>query len=231
MKHPAKYSKPILVEIEEMLETVSGVVLDPFAGTGRIHLMQRDDLHTVGVEIEPEWATLHPQTVVGDALHLPFNTASFDAVVTSPTYGNRMADHHDAKDGSKRNTYKHTLGRDLHPNNSGQMNWGEAYREFHRRAYAEIHRVLKSDGVFIVNISNHIRKGVEIDVVGWTLETLDIGFDPIDVRTVQTDRYREGSNSSVRVSHEVLVSLRPQQLSPQPVQPPRPHFGHHLHCN
>jgi DNA modification methylase len=205
MKHPAKYSNPILDVMQEMLVDVSGILLDPFAGTGKIHLLQREDLKTFGVEIEPEWATLHPQTIVGDALNLPFADASFDAIATSPTYGNRMADHHNAKDGSKRNTYKHTLGRDLHPNNSGQLQWGPKYREFHEKVWAECIRVLKPNGTFILNISNHIRKGEEIDVTDWQVRTIQQYIPIKDVRTVGTIRYKEGSNSSLRPDHESVV--------------------------
>ena len=208
MRHPAKYSDSIIEEMRDLLTDVTGIVLDPFAGTGKIHLLQREDLQTVGIEIEPEWATLHPQTVVGDALHLPFADASFDAIVTSPTYGNRMADHHNAKDGSRRNTYKHAMGRDLHPNNSGQMQWGNKYREFHEAAWVEAVRVLKPGGIFILNISNHIRKGVEVDVTDWHVRTLSRTLSMEDVRTPSTPRYRHGSNSSVRVDFESVVRFR-----------------------
>lgn len=208
MRHPAKYSDSILEEMRDLLKDVTGMVLDPFAGTGKIHLLQRDNLRTVGIEIEPEWATLHPQTVVGNALHLPFADASFDAIVTSPTYGNRMADHHNAKDGSRRNTYKHAMGRDLHPNNSGQMQWGDKYRQFHEEAWVEANRVLKPGGVFILNISNHIRKGVEVDVTDWHVRTLSTHFSLEDVRTPSTPRLRHGSNSSVRVDFESVVRFR-----------------------
>lgn len=194
--------------MQEMLTETTGMLLDPFAGTGKIHLLGNENLRTVGVEIEPEWADLHPQTIVGDALNLPFAASSFDAIATSPTYGNRMADHHDAKDGSKRNTYKHTLGRNLHPNNSGQLQWGPKYREFHQRAWSEAIRVLKPGGIFILNISNHIRKGEEIDVTDWQVRTIQEYIPIKDVRTVGTIRYREGSNSSLRPSHESVVLFR-----------------------
>jgi hypothetical protein len=87
---------------------------------------------TVEVELEPEWASQHPRTMVGDARALPLPDATFDMVVTSPTYGNRMTDHHNAKDGSRRITYTHNLGRTLTPGNSGAMQWGEDYRQLHR---------------------------------------------------------------------------------------------------
>lgn len=211
--HPAKFSNPIIDVLQEELASVVGVALDPFAGTGKVHQLQREGLRTVGVEIEPEWAEIHPQTVVGNALHLPFPDASFDAVVTSPCYGNRMADHHDARDDSKRNTYTHILGRKLHQDNSGAMQWGDTYRQFHLKAWMEAFRVLKPSTrkrqrLMIVNISNHIRGGEEIDVTGWHLDALrTIGFTHQGVRTVSTQRNREGSNGDVRCPFESVLVL------------------------
>ena len=40
----------------------------------------------------------------GDARRLHYLDATFDAICTSPTYGNRMADHHNARDSSPRLT-------------------------------------------------------------------------------------------------------------------------------
>lgn len=208
--HPAKFSKPIIELLQEETASVVGLALDPFAGTGRVHELQRKGLRTVGIEIEPEWAGIHPQTVVGNALHLPFPDNTFDAVVTSPCYGNRMADSHNAQDDSKRNTYTHTLGRKLHDDNSGAMQWGDEYRHFHLRAWMEAYRVLKpSRGarqrLMIVNISNHIRAGKEIDVVGWHFTALEaVGFKLVRVRTVETRRNREGANGDLRCEHEVV---------------------------
>jgi tRNA G10 N-methylase Trm11 len=95
--------------------------------------------------------------VVGDALALPFPDATFDAVVTSPTYGNRMADHHHARDGSLRYSYTHTLGRSLHPNNSGTLHWGAEYQRFHSLAWREVWRVVRPGGRFVLNIKDHVR--------------------------------------------------------------------------
>lgn len=213
-KHPAKFSDPILDVLKEELAGVRGVALDPFAGTGKVHLLQRRGLHTVGIEIEPEWAEIHPQTVVGNALTLPFPDDTFNAIVTSPCYGNRMADAHEAQDESHRNTYTHVLGRKLHDDNSGAMQWGPEYRHFHLRAWMEAWRVLKTRSTktrMIVNISNHIRGGEEIDVTGWHVDALrTIGFNLQYVRTVETQRNRDGENGDLRCPFESVLVLSPR---------------------
>lgn len=77
---------------------------------------------------------------------LPFADASFDMVMISPTYGNRMGDHHNAKDASRRIGHTHTLGRTLTPGNSGAVHWEEDYRLLHRLSWEEVERVLRTDG-------------------------------------------------------------------------------------
>lgn len=237
MDHPAKFSERIVEVLQDFCGSElaatrkrSLTVLDPFAGVGLVHklgvepevLMSpggqkvvRPYIRTVGVELEPEWAEMHPRTVVGDATELPFDDQTFDAVVTSPTYGNRMADHHDARDGSVRHTYKHTLGRDLHPNNSGQMQWGSAYRELHAEAWAEVWRVLKEPrpgepGTPVwINVSNHIRRGVEVPVAEWHLQHfLGLGAIFGGAKEVRTLRQRHGANRDLRVAREWIFEFR-----------------------
>jgi ubiquinone/menaquinone biosynthesis C-methylase UbiE len=138
---------------------------------------------------------MHPRTLTGSALELPFPDESFDAIVTSPTYGNRLADHHDARDGSYRRSYRHCLGRPLHEGNAGAFQWGSAYREFHERAWTEALRVLRPEGTFVLNVSNHIRKGVERLVSEWHLTTLlNRGLRFVASEQIATPRYRYGSN-------------------------------------
>lgn len=205
IRHPAKYTDGLMPIFESMIPSGSSV-LDPFAGTGKIHTLPFD---TVGLEIEPEWASMHDNTICGDATNMPFGCGKFDVICTSPTYGNRMADSHNARDGSKRNTYTHSLGRNLHENNSGKMQWGDSYRKLHKLAYKECKRVLKDGGLFILNIKNHIRKGKEVDVFQWHLDCLtNMGFLLLRIETLETKGNGFGANGKARTGVEFIALLK-----------------------
>src|SRR5712692_2421523 len=108
-KQGARFSPDILEAIAELVGDLprSSRVLDPFAGVGGVHALGFD---SVGVELETEWATQHPRTIVANALALPFAPGTFDAVITSPAYGNRLADR-DMRP-SCAGTYAKWLGRE-----------------------------------------------------------------------------------------------------------------------
>ena len=221
ISHPARYSAgmlPIFVDImayELFASFVSLKVLDPFAGTGRIHdLRDLITVETVGVELESEWADLHADTICGNALHLPFEDYEFDVICTSPTYGNRLADSHNASDPERRRSYTHDLGRKLHDDNSGAMQWSLEYREFHLKAWAEAVRVLRPGGLFILNIKDHIRDGVQQPVSTWhaaTLVSLGLDYDPELSQGVPTRHLRQGSTPERAGQELVLVFKRPNQ--------------------
>lgn len=236
--HPAMFSREL---IGPLADTIRGRhhVLDPFAGTGRIHLIAAAAgvARSTGIELEAEWANVDEfpgpdrLQIVGDSLAvLPgFPEASFDAILTSPAYGNRMADKHEAKDAckrcagagvvgpsecnlcrgtglSRRNTYRHRLGRPLSENNGGGMQWGSEYRELHRAIWAESMRVLSPGGVFVVNCSNHIRLGQLVDVCQWHVDVLvDLGLQVKQVVEVETRRQRHGANNHLRVAGEQII--------------------------
>ena len=205
-RHPAKFTDTIIPVIDKALGNAEKV-LDPFAGTGRIH--QLENRETVGIEIEPEWANQHPDTQIGNALDLPFADQTFDAVATSPTYGNRLADHHNNQDGSERRSYTHDLNRPLDPNNSGDLQWGDEYKTFHRKAWTEAVRVLKPGGKLVLNISDHIRDGKAQGVPAWHANTLgQLGLELVTAEPVPTPRQRHGENAGARMDAEWVYTFQ-----------------------
>lgn len=247
--HPATFSPAILETIQPLTpwqylpdDLVRGIrVLDPFGGVGTIQSIFPGAIVN---ELELEWLTqapVHGRLMAGDATSLALRDGSIDMVITSPCYGNRMADHHDAREkckackGAGRNqaghgwvdcekckgtgarvykriTYKHYLGRDLRSNNAGAMQWGPAYRQLHVAAWAEVRRVLRRGGLFVLNISDHWRKGAFQDVPHWHQDVIIGGggferFEPL-CRDVETPRMRFGANAEHRAEVEHIWVYR-----------------------
>jgi len=207
MKHPAKYTDCLLPIFSKYLKN-NILVLDPFAGTGKLKEIVPN---AILLEIEPEWAEMSG-AIVADSQHMPLRDNVFDAVCTSPTYGNRMADHfvdHQTHKNYVRNTYRHCLGRSLNPNNSGRMQWGNKYKELHIAVWKECERVLKKDGLFILNISDHIRSGKQIYVSDWHVKILtSMKFELLESLKVETPRQRMGKNSELRVDCEYVFIFK-----------------------
>lgn len=182
--HPAPYSMYLFPYFVEALQGCK-TVLDPMAGTGRIHLL-RDmmDIETYGIEIEPEGANMHPDTICADSTAIPYEDGKFDAICVSPVYHNRMSDHHDAKERCRicngtgkaegetcekckgegfrsydRRTYRHTRRSKapLHENNAGRYQWNDKARHIDSLILSESVRVLRDGGTFVLNIKNHIK--------------------------------------------------------------------------
>jgi hypothetical protein len=256
--HPAKFSDQIISHAFDMLWPYvrRGRVqsmLDPFAGVGRCHIVASNltestphRVVSVGVEIQPRWAAHDRRTIVGNVLDLPRTPvwrSGFDCVFTSPCYGNRMADHQDARERCKtcrgtgevvhytergpmpdqcakcggtgrnsyqRNTYTHTHGEPLDPANAGRLQWGKEYRRFHRAAWPRVVAQLRYRGLFLLNISDHLRKveGVQQrqPVSRFHHDTLTgLGLVLIDRRDIKTPRNRQGANGDARVEAEHLL--------------------------
>jgi len=215
LKHPAKFSDNFLPLFSQMLSGSTNI-LDPMAGTGKLGLIKNYGFkgRVVCNEIEPEWTTdpemLVDEWHVGDAANMDWaEDNSFDAICTSPTYGNRMADHFKIKTYEKKwkyITYTHFLGRGLNDANTGKMRWGEKYRDKHVEIYKECVRVLKPNGIMIINVSDHIRKGEQVMVTEWHKNTLtDLGLTPKEDIEVPTKRMRFGQNNKLRVEYEHIL--------------------------
>lgn len=210
VRHPAKYTDALLPVFANMLKGRKRI-LDPMAGTGKVFELQSwlPNAEIQGIEIEPEWCAMNPHTTLGNALCLPWRDNYFDAIVNSPTYSNRMADHHEAKDDSRRNTYRHALGRALHPDNSGQLQWGRKYCEFHYKAWTEAKRVLCPGGLFVLNIKDHIRAGKRIRVTLWHMICLQgLGFQYVTSKQIETPSNRQGANGDLRLPYESVILFR-----------------------
>jgi hypothetical protein len=233
--HPAKFSDPILDALRRLVHAEARRlyaeadqhvvdVLDPFAGVGRIHQLARFGtarslpIRTTGVEIEPEWAACSSRTDCADIFDWTAERASspdpwpFDIVASSPTYGNRFADHHVARDGSRRHSYTHDLGRQLTPGNSGELPWGRAYRALHGRVPAALGRVLADGALVLWNVSNFYKAGELVPVVEFHRGVfLGAGYEEAG-NPLRVPTHRHTGNGAAptqrRAEHEVILRFR-----------------------
>ncbi len=110
---------------------------------------------------------------------------------------------------SKRNTYKHTLGRDPSPGSTTTQQWGPAYRDTHERIWRRTAELLVPEGWVLLNVSNHIRDGKEKLVAEWHLNTwLMLGARIHHVERIGTQRLGHGANHDTRVDGELLLVLQ-----------------------
>lgn len=214
--HCAKFTDSLLPVARHLLSCVAGlpagaIVLDPFAGVGKgvDYLADVCGFDAWGIELEPEWAKASKRVVRGSALNIgkayprKFVPRNLDAVFTSPTYGNRMADV-DMRE-SVAGTYAKSLGRRASEGSSCHLQWGPAYRELHEKAWAEAEFWLKLGGFFLLNIKDHVRGKETQGVPQWHFDTLRaLGFVEVKREFITTPGNRHGANGDARVAGEFL---------------------------
>lgn len=207
VKHPARFTPALIPVMAGMLRGVTRV-LDPFGGVGGIFALAPllPGVEIQAIELEAEWAGCDARIRQGNALALPWAAGYFDAICTSPTYGNRLADHHLARDAARRRSYTHDLGRPLQADNSGRLHWGPQYQDFHRRAWTEARRVLQPGGRFVLNVKDHIRGGEVAPVTAWHVGALrGLGFRLAEEVRVPCPGMRWGANREARVGYESVL--------------------------
>ncbi len=215
--HPAKFTGEQLFHIYDHLpdstDSSTCSVFDPFAGVGTVSALNEHDrrVKVTGMEIEPEWADQSPIVETGDSLtYMALTRKRYDAVVTSPAYGNRMADSYDGRDGSKRNTYRISLGRKLDDQNGARLHFTsmkmDGYKDFHREAIDGMVRVTRKGGRVIVVVKNFIANGKVMDVVGWWRDELrDAGLTEIAWIPIEAGGLGYGANRDERVKYEYVL--------------------------
>ena len=223
--HPAKWSDVLLEVIYRDYIEDNDIILDVFGGTGKIGKLKEYGCENIFIsqEIEEEWALQGVNSeidfcFIADATssnhYEKYTELGVNFIITSPAYGNRMADKHEAKDGSKRYTYKHLINRKLHDNNSGGYRFYGAHKRnkyhiIHEATWLNCYNMLPQGGKFLLNCSNYLVKGVEILVTEWHIDLLKrIGFTLIEEQMVKTPRLRVGQNSDKRVIGERLCLFK-----------------------
>jgi hypothetical protein len=223
-KHPAKFTPAILdalrVHCRDEAKRLGRrpELLDPFAGVGRIHQLE-DVADTTGIELRPRWAAAHSRTRIGDATRLPSRwTGRFDIVATSPCYGNRFADHHNAQDGSTRRSYHHDYGDPLwsHPRDAGVAHFRQpAYKVLHEKAWRNVERVLRPatrtepGGLFLLNVKNFHEQHRLVLVVEWHVAAaVSAGLAYVDGHSVAVNGMTYGENAEAREDHELVLAFR-----------------------
>lgn len=241
---PAKYTAGILDAIKAELQQRflhTARILDPFAGIGGIHqLADRLPCTTVGIELEAECAALHPRTIHGDSRRAAsllgdLRAAAgmgpsdlFDAIVTSPAYGNRFADQYLGSDNekcrtcdgdgtgctacagtgrarSKRAGYAIALRRRLSAGSGAAVAWGDKYRRIHAAVLAAVDDTLATDGWWLVNVSSFIGDDTYRDVMEWWVERIAERARVVRLIAVETPRMGFGQNGDARVPVEHII--------------------------
>lgn len=243
-KFPAKFSAPILEQIalELRARLIMGTVLDPYGGIGGIHAL-RDavpGLDTVAVEIEPEFAACHPDTLCGDSRLLGEvlgdRAGTITAVVTSPDYGNRLADQYlgsenekcrrcdgfgtntdgdrcsncagSGKAPSRRMGYAIALGRKCDPRSGARYQFGKKYRDLHLGILGAVVDTVPPGTLLIYNVSSSIAEKGYRPVMEWWVTEIARRADIKALVPIETDRLKFGANYDARVPAEHLIIAR-----------------------
>jgi len=217
--HYTRYHRQVIKAIIPRIPK-SSRILDPMAGTlERLRVLEYPAYgwHQVhGVELEEEWVTgyEHPRLIQGDARALPYDDEYFDAIVVSPSYGNRDSDRTgEWWDNVDRKTYASALGRNVSDTSLCLPFEDPRYKHGHILAWCEASRVLKPGGMFVIVLKNHIKQGRIVRVSQWHRMVLSqmLRLTEIDDTAVPTRGRPSGTNSDVRAENVEKVYFYARQ--------------------
>lgn len=212
-RHPAQFTPAIIGALSPLIDAHAPpgtTVCDPFAGAGlRLGALCDELGYTfVGLDLE-RWPDADPRVRRGDATNPRDYSVGRPLIVTSPTYGNGLNDHHQPREDSRRYTYRVALGEPLAENNSGRYGIRGGRRAWH--TYWRINRdavhIWAAAGLTaIVNVKAFIHAGRVVDLPGmWEVLLIASGYRVASRVTVGTPGIRHGSNAEARIDHEVIL--------------------------
>ncbi len=208
--HPAKYSTELLPVLAKYCY---GDIIDIMGGTGKAGLLKQfnEKIKTVTInELESEWAIQAKQNgvdtiITGDARTV---TGRFNVIVTSPPYGNRLADNFKpSQHDSKRRMYAGDLGRAPSNGSTCCSHFGRGYES---QMIDIISRAIKNiiHDRIVWNTSNFIRDFKEVDIFSFYKRVFEsLGYKIVARERVSTKRHRGvGANTHLRVEYEDIVA-------------------------
>ena len=223
-KHYTRYNAAVIAAIEARIGD-SKRILDPMAGTmERLRELEQPDRgwHRVhGNEIEQRWVDGYPHKRLrqGDARDLPYKDEKFDVIIVSPSYGNRDSDRSgEWWDNPDRKTYAAALGKNPDPLSLCVPFTDPRYKAGHTLAWAESVRVLKTGGLFVINLKNHVVSSTIQRVSQWHRTILRdvLGLEEIDDTSVATPGRHSGAHSEKRAENieKIYIFSKPAGAGP-----------------
>lgn len=219
VRHPAPFSDALLEPMIQMLKSWRRLghdpIYDPMAGSGeRLGFIATAlGVGFCGCEIEPEFIA-RPEISAQDCT---LYEGRHRIILTSPAYGNRMADQYLGTPAEKatraatgkrprRRGYAVSLGRKVSAGSGAGLRWGDGYRSLHGRIMQwVVWTNLDDGGVFLLNVGSHYRGRLYQPVGEWYLELmLGLSLHLVDYRFVETPGFRDGDNRELRVGGEHL---------------------------
>jgi hypothetical protein len=203
-----------------------------------VHELGRDD--TFGIEIEEPFARANLKTTWADSSTCSIEADTSDGkfqvvnklhprvpmrhllprpngIVTSPDYGNRMADQYlgtpeerrlREEEGvmPRRRSYAISLGRKLSVGSAAKYGFGPEYQDTHRRIFTAVTGVCNPGARLALNVSDHFAAYTRIYVTSWWVEMIaSLGWYVERMIPVGTRRFRDGANSDLRVDAESII--------------------------